>query len=166
MRNIYVAASFAYAERARTEARKAIIEQVIEKVKKAFYENKITADFYLPHQLKIENAWDISLEEWCQKVYEHDIAALLKADTVIFLSFGKENNAGAVWEVGWAAGHNQCLDATVKSYAKKIICIKMTDDAESLMVSQSVDAIIREDEIDSYDWIDMPHYRTKLDKLS
>ena len=99
---IYVAASFAYADRDKTEERKQIIEQVVEKV----YNNLPDSEFYLPHKLTIENAWDISLYEWSQKVFEADINALNDADLVLFISFGKENNAGAVWEVGYAYGMN------------------------------------------------------------
>ena len=55
MKKVYIAASFAYEDRNRTESRKADIERVVSKIKE-----KLDANFYLPHQLKIENAWDMS----------------------------------------------------------------------------------------------------------
>ena len=148
--NVYVAASFAYADRNKTEARKADIERIVSKVKQ-----KLNADFYIPHQLKIENAWDMSLEDWARKVFEHDFDNLNSADLVIFISYGKENNSGSVWECGYA-------------YAKDIpvVVIKMTDDTESLMISNTARAIIREEDISSYDFVNLPAIKTALDKLS
>ena len=82
MKKVYIAASFAYEDRNRTESRKADIERVVSKIKE-----KLNADFYLPHQLKIENAWDMSLEAWARKVFEHDYDNLDSADLVIFISY-------------------------------------------------------------------------------
>lgn len=150
MKKVYVAASFAYADRNKTEQRKADIERIVGKVKQ-----KLNADFYLPHQLKIENAWDMSLEDWARKVFEHDYDNLNFADLVIFISYGKENNSGSVWECGYA-------------YAKGIpvVVIKMTDDVESLMISNTARAIIREEDVSSYDFVNLHEYKTNLDKLS
>ena len=147
---VYVAASFAYADRNKTESRKADIERVVNKIKQ-----KLNANFYLPHQLKIENAWDMSLADWAKKVFDHDYYNLYLADLVIFISYGKENNAGSVWECGYA-------------YAKGIptVVVKMTDDAESLMISNTAHAIIREEDIDTYDFVKLPFIKTDLDKLS
>lgn len=145
---IYVAASFAYEDREKTNQRKAEIERVVSKV-------NLKAEFYLPHQLKIENAWDISLEEWSRKVFEEDLKALDEADLVIFISYGKENNSGSVWEVGYAYGKNI-----------PIVMVKMTDAVESLMLSNSVRAVIREEDIQGYDFTKLPEYKTDLDKLS
>ena len=146
----YVAASFAYADRDKTESRKIEIEKITKEVRKY-----LNSDFYLPHKLTIPNAWDISLEEWANQVFECDIAALGQADLVIFISYGKENNAGAVWEVGYA-------------YAKNIpiVMIKMTDETESLMVTSSSRAIITKEEIASYDFKTLPRYITTVNKIS
>lgn len=144
----YIAASFAYEDKNKTNLRKQQIEEVVSKI-------KLNTTFYIPHQLKIPNAWDISLEEWSRKVFEHDIEALNESDLVIFISYGKENNAGSVWECGYA-------------YAKNIpvVVIKMTEDVESLMISNTARAIIRESEIEDYDFTTLPEYKTTLDKLS
>ena len=148
MKKVYVAASFAYEDREKTNQRKAEIERVVSKV-------NLKAAFYLPHQLKIENAWDISLEEWSRKVFEHDLEALDTADLILFISYGKENNSGSVWEVGYGYGKNI-----------PIVMIKMTDAVESLMLSNSVRAVIREEDIKEYDFTKLPEYKTDLDKLS
>lgn len=152
---IYVAASFAYTDRKKTEERKKQIEDVVRQIKTNAAFNGIKFDWYLPHTLKIENAWDISLEEWSRKVFEHDVEALDEADLIIFISFGKENNAGAAWEVGYAAAKE-----------KEIIVVKMTDEPESLMITNSVKTIIKESEIEKYNWLLRPSYMTGLDKLS
>ena len=152
MKKIYVAASFAYEDKDKTNQRKNEIEEVVRQIQSIVGEE---VNWYLPHQLKIENAWDISLEEWSQKVFEHDLQALLEADLVIFISYGKENNAGAVWEVGYA---------TAKGI--KTIVVKMTKEVESLMITQSVHSIITKEEIINYDWVNLPKYKTKLEKLS
>ena len=162
MKKIYVAASFAYADREKTEERKAIIKQVVNQIK-----SHLPGEYYLPQELKIENAWDYSLEEWGNLVYEHDLVHLKEADIVIFISFGKENNAGSVWEVGFAAGINDTLyESEAHSGWKNIIMIKMNDQAESLMVTNSVNTIITKDEIDTYDWHLMPWTKTAINKLS
>lgn len=152
MKKVYVAASFAYADKDKTNQRKSEIEEVVREIQSKTGEE---VSWYLPHQLKIENAWDISLEEWSQKVFEHDLQALLEADLVIFISYGKENNAGAVWEVGYA---------TAKGI--QTVVVKMTNEVESLMITQSVHSILTKEEITNYDWVNLPKYKTKLEKLS
>lgn len=152
MKKVYVAASFAYKDKEKTEERKKQIEEVVKQIKQIVGRN---FGWYLPHQLKIENAWDISLDEWSQKVFEHDINALENADLVLFISYGKENNAGSVWEVGYAFAKNI-----------KTIVIKMNDDVESLMITQSVHAIMKREEISSYDWKLLPPFRTGLNDIS
>ena len=156
-KNIYIAASFAYADRNKTEERKASIKKIVEQIK-----THLQANFYLPQELKIENAWDYSLEEWGHKVYQEDLGHLIFADTVIFISFGKENNAGAVWEVGFIAG----LNAASQHSNKNIIMIKMNNEAESLMITNSVNTIITKEEIDKYNWESMPFIKSAVNQLS
>ena len=158
---IYIAASFAYEDRDKTSQRKYLIEKTVERLKKVIHGNN---DYYLPHQLTIPNAWDISLEEWANQVYVKDVYALRNSDLVIFLSFGKENNAGSAWEIGFMCGRNELTPDIYKKV--KIICISMTEDPESLMIRNSVDAMIKENEIETYNWEYMPNYKVKADKLS
>ena len=163
--NIYIAASFCYEDKAKTSARKYLIEKTVERLKQVIPGNH---NYYIPHQLTIPNAWDISLEEWSQAVYDSDISALNSADMVIFLSFGKENNAGSVWEIGYVHGINIMWNHTADSdiKPKQVIMIKMTDEIESLMITNSLYIILKESEIESYDWNTMPVYKTVLAKLS
>ena len=147
---VYVAASFAYSDKNKTNERKKIIENVIEKIKKY-----LNAYFYLPHQLKIKDAWNMSLQDWAKSVFCEDMLALINADLVIFISFGKESNAGSVWECGYA-------------YAKQkpVIVIKMTDEPESLMITNTARAILTYSEIDTYDWNKRDEYTTNINKIS
>lgn len=161
---IYVAASFAYEDKEKTESRKKKIEEVVERVKRL-----LPGDYYLPHTYKVPNAWDISLQEWSKAVYEHDIQQLDKSDLILFLSFGKENNSGSVWEIGYASAikkYRTNLPGVIIYPSPKIICVKMTEEPESLMISNSVDAIIPESQIDSYDWINIPSIKVELKKVS
>lgn len=168
---IYIAASFAYENKAKTSKRKYLIEKTAKRILNAIYKlDPVAVDeygFYIPHQLKIPNAWDMSLEDWARKVYEEDFSKLVEADIVIFLSFGKENNSGSVWKVGYVCGRNaMMIPLQREDLIKKLVVVKMTDEPESLMISNSCDTIISEKDIESYDWITLPKYRTNLEKLS
>ena len=147
---VYVAASFAYNDRNKTEHRKVDIERVVSIVKE-----RLSADYYLPHQLKIENAWDMSLEDWARKVYEHDVNALDGADLVLFISYGKENNSGSVWECGYATARGI-----------PVVVVKMTNDVESLMITSTARAILKEDELKQYDFDLLPKFKTTLEQIS
>lgn len=127
MKKIYLACSFAYADKQKTQERKDIMLKVKNLLVLKGYQ------VYNPSQLKIENAWDYSMYDWGKQVFNHDVKALNEADLVIFLSFGKENNAGSVWEVGYA-------------YCRKtpVIMVSMNpDSAESLMVIHSASACLK-----------------------
>jgi len=155
---IYVAASFAYEDKAKTSERKYLIEKTVERIQKF-----LPGDYYLPHQLKIPNAWDMSLKDWSKAVYEHDIKALRHAELIIFLSFGKENNAGSVWEVGYVFGRNTQVSYI---YEQKLILVRMTNESESLMLTNSIERIIDQSEIEAYNWKTLPKYKTTLNRLS
>ena len=77
---------------------------------------------YCPWELKIENAWDISQEEWAKKVFDNDIKAIDNCDIVIMISLGRESTAGTNWECGYAFANK-----------KKLIVIQITDKPTSLM---------------------------------
>ena len=155
---IYLCASFAYEDKQKTRERQLAIEGMAERIRKHI---KSDTEIYLPHKIKIENAWDMSLEDWSLAVYESDLKHLQEADLVVFLSFGKENNSGSVWECGYVSGYNAGL-----KNKKKIIMIKMTDTPESLMLFGSIDTILSIDEVETYDWVNLPVYKTKCLKLS
>lgn len=155
--NIYVAASFAYEDSAKTSQRKDLIEKTVERVKKF-----LPGNYYLPHQMKVPDAWDMSLEEWAYEVFHSDVDKLEKANIILFLSFGKENNAGSAWEIGYTYAHYQ-FD---HNYHKTTIMIKMTSDPESLMLYNSCDVVINEEDIEDYDWKEIPYDKISLTKLS
>ena len=152
MKKVYLAASFSYQDRNKGNERKKEIENIVHHIKSMTGDRY---DFFIPHLLKIPTEWDMSLEQWSNEVYKHDVKALEEAEIVIFLSYGKENNAGSAWEIGYSFAKN-----------KIIVMIKMTDEIESLMLFGSVERIIKKDEIDTYDWINLPKYKTTLHKLS
>ncbi len=161
MKKVYIAASFYYEDRAKTSKHKYIIEKVVERIKAATGVLANNFEFYIPHQLKIENAWDMSLEDWSKAVYDKDMTELESADIVVFLSFGKENNAGSVFEVGYICGLNK--KAKTK---QKLVVVKMTDEPESLMVTNACDTIITDSDIETYDWIKLPAQKTILEKIT
>lgn len=143
--NIYIAASFACDSRAETERRKQAINAAVAQLRTLMPKS----EFYVPHELVIKNAWEISLAEWAHAVYNSDVEALDTADLVVFLSFGKNNNAGSAWECGYAHGRNI-----------PVVVIRMTDNTESVMLFGSARAIIDNWEIASYDWETQPRYFT------
>lgn len=79
-------------------------------------------EVYCPFNLKIENAWDYSQEDWSQLVFEKDLEMLDKADIVVLVSPGRVSTAGTNWEQGYAYAKN-----------KKVIVIQYTNESTSLM---------------------------------
>lgn len=63
-------------------------------------------EVYCPWELKIENAWDITQEEWARQVFNADIAAIDESDIVLIISLGRVSTAGTNWEQGYAYGKN------------------------------------------------------------
>ena len=83
-------------------------------------------EVYCPWELKIENAWDMSQEEWARKVFEADIKAIQECDTFVMITSGRESTAGTNWENGYAYALN-----------KHIVTIQITDKSTSLMTYAS-----------------------------
>lgn len=59
---------------------------------------------HCPFDLKIPNAWDMTQEEWAQKVFDADIQAINDSDAVVLISVGRISTAGTNWEQGYAYG--------------------------------------------------------------
>lgn len=141
----YIAASFACDSRELTEQRKQQINEMVAKLRWYLpYDN-----FYVPHELVVPNAWNMSVEEWATSVYEADTYALRRSNLVIFLSFGKHNNAGSAWECGYAY-----------ACGIPIVMIRMTDNTESIMLYGSARAVIDADQVETYNWKELPHQTT------
>lgn len=64
-------------------------------------------EVYCPWELKIENAWNISQEEWAKIVFNTDVEAIKKCDYMIVISNGRISSAGTNWEQGYAMGLNK-----------------------------------------------------------
>ena len=79
-------------------------------------------DVYCPWELKIENAWDYPQEEWAQKVFDADIAAINDADSIVMISVGRNSTAGTNWEQGYAY-----------ALGKPVYVIQITEANTSLM---------------------------------
>lgn len=79
-------------------------------------------EVYCPFELKIENAWDYSQEEWAQMVFDKDIEAINNCDAMIMISLGRISSAGTNWEQGYAYAKG-----------KQIIVFQITDVPTSLM---------------------------------
>jgi len=79
---------------------------------------------YNPSRMMIPNAWDYSEAEWGKMVFANDLQALEQSSIMVFLSYGKANSDGSVWECGYAFGRG-----------KKVIVVHMDPESnESLMV--------------------------------
>ena len=79
-------------------------------------------DVFCPFELQIPNAWDMSQEEWAQKVFDEDVRAIKEADVVILITPGRESTAGTNWEQGFAY-----------ALGKRIYVFQITDKPTSLM---------------------------------
>lgn len=71
-------------------------------VQVAKYLREKGAEIYCPWELKIENAWDMPQEEWAQKVFIADVAAIESCEAIIMISIGRNSTAGTNWEQGYA----------------------------------------------------------------
>ena len=88
-------------------------------------------EVYCPFELKIENAWDMSQEEWAQKVFNNDILAINNCDMMVMVSPGRQSTAGTNWEQGYAYALN-----------KKILVFQYTNESTSLMTYCGADNFI------------------------
>ena len=61
-----------------------------------------TLEVYNPSELKIPNAWGMSMEEWSRCVFSFDVKAIDDADWIIILDYGRHGTAGTAWEAGYA----------------------------------------------------------------
>ena len=121
---IYLAASFAFPDKELSEQRKEHIKKAATILRKRGF------DVFVPHEHKIPNGEQLSNFHWAYKVQMMDKMALLAADWVVILSFGKSgNNGGVAWEAGYAHGLN-----------KNILLVKMNNDIESMMIWFNVTA--------------------------
>lgn len=83
---------------------------------------------YCPFELEVPNAWDISQEEWSEKVFMADKDAIDNCDVFLMVSQGRISSAGTNWEQGYAYG-----------IGKYIGVIQITDTPTSLMTYSSAD---------------------------
>jgi nucleoside 2-deoxyribosyltransferase len=61
-------------------------------------------EVYCPFELQIENAWDLTQEDWAQKVFYADKTAIENCDFFLMISKGRISSAGTNWEQGYAKG--------------------------------------------------------------
>lgn len=142
MKKVYLAASFAYMDKEQTKRRCEAIDKTVAMLRFRGF------DVYVPHEMKIPNAWDYTMQEWGLMVFSRDVAEIDKADFVVMLSWGKENNAGAAWEIGYAFAKG-----------KKVIVVAMNDAAQSLMILHGSYAQIKYEHLAEYDFDIMPKSR-------
>lgn len=122
---------------------------------------------YCPWELKIENAWDYSQEEWAKMVFDKDVEAIKECDIFIMVSVGRKSTAGTNWEQGFAYGLN-----------KPIYVIQITEEPTSLMtfcgcsgflivdkkiIRNAIDAILNvKDHSLKGNWVDQVRCKTVL----
>ena len=79
-------------------------------------------EVYCPFELKIDNAWGMSQEDWARKVFESDVAAIDSCDIFFMISKGRMSSAGVNWEQGYAFARG-----------KNIYVLQITEEPTSLM---------------------------------
>lgn len=95
-------------------------------------------DVFVPQEHEIEGAWEMSNEEWAEKVYAMDVCSLHNCDTVLVLNFGLYSDSGTAWEAGWAL-----------AAGKRVVQVLCGGDnaVYSLMMLSSADKVITFDQI-------------------
>lgn len=94
-------------------------------------------DVYCPFELKIENAWDYSQEDWAQLVFEADISAMNHCDYAIVISLGRISSAGTNWECGYLC-----------ACGIPVYVLQVTDTPTSLMTFCGADYFVSTNEAD------------------
>lgn len=89
-------------------------------------------EVYAPFELKIENAWDYSQEDWARLVYEKDIEAIKECDVFFMISRGRISSAGVNFEEGYARALNKYI--IVLQYGTDIETSLMTYSAADVFV--------------------------------
>lgn len=151
MKKIYLACSFACEDKTICEKRKFWMQEAENILEEKGFE------VYNPSKLKIENAWDYSYWDWGNLVFQEDLKNLDECDMVVYLSYGKANNDGSVWE-----------DAYAYAKGKPVLVVSMNPDSpESLMILHSawacIDGIYKHGGLYDYDFEEMP--RTKIERI-
>ena len=95
---------------------------------------------YCPFELKIENAWDYSQEDWGKMVFDFDIDALDKCDVFLLITPGRRSSSGMNWEQGYV----YCFKKFVSN--KTIIVLQYTDNETSLMTFNGCDIFVNSSE--------------------
>ena len=90
MDKIYLASPFF------NEAELVVYRKAISLLRNAGYQ------VYVPQEHTIENAWELSNQDWANQVFIEDCYALDGCDYVMVLNFGMYSDSGTAWEAGYA----------------------------------------------------------------
>lgn len=104
-------------------------------------------EIYCPWELKIEDAWTYSQEDWATLVFNADVEAIHNCDLFIMVSVGRNSTAGTNWEQGFAY-----------ALGKHIIVIQITNNSTSLMTYCGCDIFISTD-------INSKHFKDDMEYL-
>lgn len=106
--------------------------RAVEKLRLSGYE------VFVPQEHSIENAWDLSNEDWADAVCEMDVEAIHNCDVVIVLNFGLYSDSGTAWEAGYA-----------KALGKRVVQVLCGGDnaVYSLMMLSSADKVVHFDQL-------------------
>lgn len=134
-KKIYIACSFTYEDKLLTQERKTTMKVIQNYLQSELFHQRypsLKLIIYNPSTLKIKNAWDYFSWDWGKLVYEEDKKQVDNADLIIFISYGKGNNDGATWEVGYAHGKHIPI----------LVVSMIPERQESLMVLHSAHACV------------------------
>lgn len=100
-------------------------------------------EIFSPREHEVRDCKEGS-SQWCRKVFELDRDALDACDTVVVIYHGNYSDSGTAWECGYAHGKG-----------KKIVAVQLGNDS-NIMVQESVAANITLEELETYDFNEMP----------
>ena len=90
IKNIYLAAPFF------TKEEIEVYKETVTYLRRAGY------NVYVPREHPIPDGWLMENKLWGKKVFDNDVQAIKKCDTVVTLMWGMYSDAGTAWEQGYA----------------------------------------------------------------
>lgn len=82
-------------------------------------------NIYLPIELVIPNAWELSEKEWAKIVYDKDMTELDNSDLMVVIYDGHYSDSGTAFEIGYAKA---------KGIETHILIVN-PEDTQSLMIT-------------------------------
>ena len=103
-------------------------------------------DVFSPRENEIRKGAEVGTSAWACETFNRDVQAIDESDIVVMLYHGNYSDSGTAWECGYAFATN-----------KPVIAIHLwADEVSNLMVHCSTLANITIEELETYDFDNLP----------